>query len=495
MISIKNEVIKQQPNFWNHFLFHPTDAVEDPWGRRILDQVAEDKAAKMVRIYTMFEDIVYRDGEGKIQYDWRLSDLRLDYMLEKGYDLLLAYAGIPKCISFHSENVSVKSRVKPRYKGKYWNPAPPENYDDWEEICYQYTKHNVERYGIETVSKWHCQCFNEADHAYFMPELDEDEHKFEKKAKEFCKLYAAFQRGIRRVSEEIPIGGPNFAFKSTIGLFLPYVKENNLKLDFISLHNYATSPRRLRDENAKLTVANTLKVHEWQMGYIRENGFEDTKIILDEWGAASGGFKNCEDVPELIFRENEVYSAYYVKLIHEFIKADYKIDKMMICLSGQHEMTEDFSGFRNFFTLNFIRKPIYNAFCLAVKLHEGLLSYETENQNIFAVPTKDENGNMAVMLTYCDECFEENIPETDETVDLGADMDGKKVTVWCIDKDTTNPYRLAQKKNIGKNPTKEEIALLREEGKLKPVTEFNYDNNAKFTLKLTANCTYLITAE
>ena len=99
------------------------------------------------------------------------------------------------------------------------------------------------------------------------------------------------------------------------------------------------------------------------------------------------------------------------------------------------------------------------------------------------------------MLTYCDEYFEETVPEMNETVDLGADMNGKKVTVWCIDKDTTNPYRLAQKNGIGKNPTKEEIALLREEGKLKPVAEFVYSDSDKFTLKLTANCTYMLTAE
>ena len=99
------------------------------------------------------------------------------------------------------------------------------------------------------------------------------------------------------------------------------------------------------------------------------------------------------------------------------------------------------------------------------------------------------------MLTYCDEYFEESIPEMTEMVDLGDTADGKKITVWCIDKDTTNPYRLAQKKNIGKNPTKEEIALLREEGKLKPISEFIYNNNDKLTLKLTPNCTYLVTAE
>ena len=83
MITIKNEIKKQQKNFWNQCLFHPTDAVEDSWGKRILDRIASDGAIETVRIYTMFEDIVYYDGNDTLCYDFRLSDLRLDYMVEK----------------------------------------------------------------------------------------------------------------------------------------------------------------------------------------------------------------------------------------------------------------------------------------------------------------------------------------------------------------------------------------------------------------------------
>jgi len=85
MITISNEIIKKQENFWNHCLFHPTDAVEDSWGKRILDRMAEDKAVKTIRIYAMLEDIVYIDMKGELCYDFRANDLRLDYLIEKGY--------------------------------------------------------------------------------------------------------------------------------------------------------------------------------------------------------------------------------------------------------------------------------------------------------------------------------------------------------------------------------------------------------------------------
>ena len=31
-MKILNKTIKTQKNFWNHCIFHPTDAVEDAWG-------------------------------------------------------------------------------------------------------------------------------------------------------------------------------------------------------------------------------------------------------------------------------------------------------------------------------------------------------------------------------------------------------------------------------------------------------------------------------
>ena len=78
MLKINNEIIKQQHNFWSNFMFHPTDAIEDPWGKRILDTIAEDKSIDTVRMYPMFEDIMYDDGNGGYKYDFRVNDLRLD---------------------------------------------------------------------------------------------------------------------------------------------------------------------------------------------------------------------------------------------------------------------------------------------------------------------------------------------------------------------------------------------------------------------------------
>jgi len=496
MITIKNEILRKQPNFWNNFLFHPTDAVEDPWGRRILDRVAADGAIDTIRIYTMFEDIVYMDENGKLQYDFRLSDLRLDYLVEKGYNILLAYGGIPDCISSNTHVSTSVSKNKTRYKGKMWNTSPVSDIALWEELCFEYTNHIVERYGIEEVSAWYCQCFNEPDGPpFFMSEYPSgtvDNQYNVLRCTEYCRMYEAFEKAVRRVSERIKIGGPSLAHRLPfLEQFLAYVKDNHLKMDYIALHNYGTAPAMMNDGTRKISVQNNIIKHQGYVDLIRKYGFDDVEVVVDEWGAAACGFFNREEAPELMYRETEVFSSYFTKLIHECIHADFEISKLMICLSGQHEMVEDFTGFRNFFTLNFIAKPIYNSYILASKLNDNLLAVEHDTDNLFVIPTKNENGEYAVMLTYASEHFEEDLPEMEKTLTFAEDTSGKKVSIWCIDKNTTNPYRLYQKLGI-ETPDAEDLKVLREEGRIKPIQEYVATGKEEITLTLTSNATYLV---
>ncbi len=268
------------------------------------------------------------------------------------------------------------------------------------------------------------------------------------------------------------------------------VKEENLRLDYLALHNYAT----IGPSNA---VEKGFSTDYWMehfsnyLAIINKYGFENTQIVVDEWGMAACGYYNVEECPPFIERETEVFASYYVRLIDNIIACGKDMSLLMICLSGQHEMVTDFSGFRNFFTLNFFAKPIYNAYVLAGKLHNGLLKANCENENIYTIPTKDENGNYSVLMTYCTPRHERTLPEIEKEISFEEDINGKSVRIWCIDKETTNPYSLHEKMGI-KTPTPEEIKILREESNIKPISEFVYDENNKIKLKLTSNAVYLV---
>ena len=494
MIKINSEIKKHQPNFWNNCIFHPTDAIEDSWGRRILDRMSEDKSIDTVRIYNMFEDMVYIDGNGEIAYDFRVNDLRLDYLVEKGFDVLIAYAFTPECVAENKKAVVSNSKKKTRYKGKMINTSMPISLDIWEDMCYAYTKHIVERYGVETVSKWHLHCWNEPDiPAFFLSDLPDDislEERTEIRAHEYCKLYERFAKALCRVSEKLRFGGPALAHRlDFLDIFLKFVREKELRVDYIALHNYSNKSWKTLVDGGKFSVEDWIAEQNKYQEVIDRNGFSDTEIVVDEWGMAAQGFFNIEECPHYIARENEVFSSYYVKLIHEIIKNDIKMEKLMICLSGQHEMVTDFSGFRNFFTLNFIAKPIYSAYILGSRLYRGLSGYECENGKIFAVPTKSEDGKYAVLMTYTSDGFTGDLPEITEEIVFEENINCRKATVWCIDRENCNPYRMYER--MGKpEMTDELVKELKAEGNVKPLCEFEVRDSIK--LKFTANCVYLV---
>ena len=64
--------------------------------------------------------------------------------------------------------------------------------------------------------------------------------------------------------------------------------------------------------------------------------------------------------------------------------------------------------------------------------------------------------------------------------------------MYCIDKNTTNPYRLYQKKGITEL-SDADINELRAEGNIKPIKE--YIASDKIELNLTANSVYLVTID
>lgn len=496
MIKIKNNVIKKVPNFWNNFHFHPTDAIEDKWGQDILNEAAKDGIAKDVRMYSMLEDIVSQDEYGNFKYDYELNDFRIEYLLSRGFNIFLTINFIPPCIAENSNIQSNVCKKATRYKGKMICTSKPRDYKMWEEICYNYLSHIVERFGIDVVKKWHIQCYNEPDiPPFFLSDLPDDEKSKNIRLQEYLKLYKSFAKAAERVDGRIRIGEALAGKLDFLEGFLKNIKEENVKLDFVCVHNYGGMPAEFESGEIKFGVFNNIEKHRNFVNVIYKY-FDDIEIVTDEWGAAAGGFQNCEDFPVLLFREDNRFSSYYGKMISGFINSGLPLTKLFICLSGQHEMTTNFSGFRNFFTLDFIKKPIYNAFVLGSKLYEDVLSNEALPENVAVIPTK--NGeNYSVMLSYASENFDKNLPDLNETIEI-ENISGKyNVRIWCIDEMHTNPYGKTKRDGMEEPFDESEIKSLREEGRIKPLQEYQTECNGvlKVNISCTNNALLLIEAE
>ena len=448
-------VIKKTNNFWNHIHFHPSDAIEDIWGQKILDSASKDKAARMVRIYAMLEDIVSEGKNGELVYDFSDTDKRIDYMISRGFKLLICMNFMPRAIAKDKTLVSPDSR----YKNKHLFTSVPADYKLWQEICAKYVSHLIERYGEELVLSWYFHCWNEPNSKhYWMSDCTE----WEKVTDEYLKLYDFFAEGIKSVSEKIRIGGPSAAFTCIadaprtdeygtlvdapfIKKFLTHVKSGKnfangntgTAFDFYSIHTYGD----LHDI-VKTNVLDHNFCTKMLMNYQRIAsgcGFDGIETISDEWEITGGGFLTTEKYPLLEFRNGEIFASHYFAFIEDIIKHDISLTALMICLSGQHDLPGDFCGTRTFATKSGFKPPIYNAYALSAMLGENILECDAD-EKIGVIPTICENGDIAVAIFN----YAANLLKPNGTLNTRVRIklpEGKySVSHYRIDKENCNSY-------------------------------------------------------
>ncbi len=479
MIRIEKTLEKTVPHFWEGIVFHPTDAIEDDWGQKILRQIASDGAIRNVRLYTMFEDMVTLGPDGKMRFDFTLNDLRLDFLLQLGFTPMVNYSFLPPWLCAHTEFTSSVAKNKTRYKGKMIIASYAKDPALWGEICRVYTEHIRDRYGAARVREWPLQCYNEPDiRPFFMAEAGEsnDPEAMRARAEEYFKLYAAFAAAVKGVDPSFRIGNSLASRVPFLASFLEKIAKNGTPLDYLGIHTYGTSVKGLNSGEGPFDAFACVEKERAFRAVMREKLGRELPIICDEWGAASSGFLNVEECPKMIFRETSAYAAYFGKLITHYAEEDRRPEKLMICLSGQHEMTTDFSGFRNFFTLHFFKKPVYNAHILAARLGSEMLRKSGVPENVTVYPTRKEDGGIAILLSYSSPHFDEKLPDLSVQLDLSAFADGSDAALWRIDPDHADPYALALREGFEDPYSPEETRRLAEEGELKrealpPITD------------------------
>lgn len=437
-----------KPNFWNNIHFHPTDAVEDIWGQEILEKL-RDGSARYVRLYTMFEDIVTRDEDGTLRFDFSDQDKRLDYMVSAGYKLLLCFNFMPVAMAKRPMEISGT-----RYKDKHFCRSNPADYKEWETLCQTQAQHWIDRYGIDTVSQWLFHCWNEPDLGFWIyPEFffELPPEKQEYKITEYCKLYDYFESGIHKASPLLKVGGPSCGhYKVFVDRVLEHVTEGTnyvtgetgTRIDFVSMHCYSSIPQDVNDPlRFKICPESIVNQYKVYRGIMERHGLGKLPAVIDEWAAAAEGYLGIKEYPRFQLRESEYYAAFYFKLIDLMSQLPIPPERMMICLSGQDFNTVDFDGHRTFFTARGWAKPIRTAYQLAAKLGETRLPLDGDlPENVGAFATRTENGDVQLALYNHVSDFGktgENLPVSIQIDNL---PDAFTVERYRIDVQYSNPF-------------------------------------------------------
>lgn len=196
-----------------------------------LKQVQKDLKFRYIRAHGIFSKGmgIYReyeqDGEKRIIYNFTYLDQIFDSFLEINIRPFLELGFMP------NELASDKNTV-------FWwegNVTPPKDYGQWNELVDATFKHLIKRYGIEEISQWPIEVWNEPNLDNFWKDADQSE---------YFRLYQETALTIKKIDQRLRVGGPVICGGSDYWLkdFLEYCKTNNLPLDFLSRHAYSSEP-------------------------------------------------------------------------------------------------------------------------------------------------------------------------------------------------------------------------------------------------------------
>ena len=493
------KAVKQVNNFWNHIHFHPTDAIEDMWGQKILDAASADGAARRIRIYAMLEDIVFEGKDGTLEYDFSETDTRIDYLVSRGFSLLICMNFLPRAIAKDKMLVSENAR----YKRKRLYTSVPSDYRLWQEVCARYVAHLIERYGEDLVSTWYFHCWNEPNSHYFWMS---DCREWEKVTDEYIKLYDYFAEGIKGVSQRVPVGGPSAAFTALpdaprtdaygplvdamfIKKFLTHVKsgtnyangKTGTAYDFYSVHTYGSL-----FDCAKQNVLDVSDCTKMLANYRRladDCGFQGIEMISDEWDICGGGWLTTKDYPILDYRNSEVFSAHYFAFIEDLLQSGLDLSAVMICLSGQHDLTGDFTGTRTFATRSGFKTPIYNAYALAAKLGQTILEGKADDK-LGVIPTLCDNGDIAIaVFNYAPRLLKPN-GNFHTRLEVDLPQGDYTVTHYRLDKSNCNPYSAWKEAGRPEYCSQAEAEAVNRAGVLKPWYADEQFSGSHFSLEM-----------
>ena len=426
--------------------------------RRDLRDVKQITDFKYVRFHAIFHDevgVYDEDNQGQPRYNFSYVDQIYDGLLAAGVRPFVELSFMPKKLAF-------KEILHP-----FWykpNVAPPKDYGKWDDMITQFARHLLERYGIDEVSQWYFEVWNE-------PNLD-----FwggDPRQATYWELYDHTARALKAVSTRLRVGGPATAQAAWADAFIQHCAENHVPADFISSHVYGndksedvfgTHEAIPRDQMVCRAVK---KVHD----QIAASAMPSLPLIWSEFNAS---YMNEPAVTD---------SAYMGPWLADTIRqCDGLVDMMSywtfsdVFEEGGVVKTPFYGGF-GLIAADGIRKPAYNAFKLLHELGARRIPLNAD----WALATKDKKGGIVVAVwNYAPP----EKPGTTRNFTLRfKGVEAKQAMVSIADPEHGDVHSAYETMDAPRYPTAAQIQKLREASNL-PAAETRALSNAELNLSL-----------
>ena len=367
------------PHFWEH-MFGSERAIvtlRESY-RNDLRDVKKITGFEYVRFHAIFHDevgIYDEDSAGHPLYNFSYVDQVYDGLLANGVRPFIELSFMPKALA------SDKNALHP-----FWykqNVSPPKDWNKWDDLITQFTRHLVDRYGIDEVSRWYFEVWNE-------PNLD-----FwggNPKQATYFELYDHTARALKAVSPRLRVGGPATAQAAWADAFIRHCAENKVPVDFVSSHVYGndkaedvfgTQEAIPRD---RMVCRAVKKVHD----QISASPMPGLPLFWTEFNAS---YMNEPEVTD---------SAYMGPWMADTIRqCDGLVSEMSYwtfsdVFEEQGVLKQPFYGGYGLIAAGGIPKPAYNAFRLLHQLGDERLTLASNSTSDSVLATRRRDGTLVV---------------------------------------------------------------------------------------------------
>jgi xylan 1,4-beta-xylosidase len=226
---------------------------------------------KYVRFHAILHDevgVYNEDERGSPVYNFAYVDQIYDGLLKNGVRPVVEISFMPKKLAFNPDALH-----------PFWykpNVSPPKSMERWDGLMTAFAQHLVDRYGINEVSKWYFEVWNEPN-IDFWNGIPRDKSYFD--------LYAHTARSLKAVNPQLRVGGPATAAAHWVPEFLKYAADNHVPVDFVSTHGYADdSPEDMLDTSENIPMDDRVcRAVAKVRGQIKASAMPNLPLFWTEW--------------------------------------------------------------------------------------------------------------------------------------------------------------------------------------------------------------------
>ena len=390
---------------------------------------------RYVRFHAILHDevgVYNEDEHGEPVYNFAYVDQIYDGVLKNGVRPVVEIGFMPKKLAFNPDALH-----------PFWykqNVSPPKSWEKWDGLITHLAQNLVEHYGIDEVSQWYFEVWNEPNIDFWngIP-----------RQKSYFELYDHTARALKKVSPRLRVGGPATAAADWVSDFLRYATEAHAPVDFVTSHGYADdTPENLFGTNEDIPMNKRVclaisKVRK----QIQSSQTPNLPLFWTEW-----------NVPGM----DEVRDTTYVgpALANTIRQCDGLVDMMSFwTFSDVFEeggpIPKPFEGHFGLRAEGGINKPSFYGFGLLHRLGNRRLANPSAN----AIVTKRDDGTLVIALWNLVEPRTTG-QTTTVRVNLHGVRSGAEVRVSRVDNEHGNVLSVYRAMGSPPYPSEEQVRKL-----------------------------------